>query len=115
MSEQETMDELLRRSMSAVPPPSLSRGFEQRLARQIRPRRLGAPARRLLALYALITLVASVWVMRNQAIDWSLIVAAVVVPLTILAVVQRRYLMREKFGAAATDPVRRHPSLPPYS
>jgi hypothetical protein len=91
MSEQETMDQLLREAMSA-PPPALSPGFDERLLKRTRPRRLKPGGRLVLAGYALAALVVSIWAMRSQSIEWTLIVAAVAVPVLIIATLYRRHL-----------------------
>ena len=91
MSEQEKMDRLLREAMSS-PPPTLSPGFNERLLKRARPRRLRPGGRLVLAGYALAALAVSIWAMRSQSIEWTLIVAAVVVPLLIIATLYRRYL-----------------------
>jgi hypothetical protein len=77
--------------MSTVPPPALSAGFDERVVKRIRPRRLKPGGRLVLAGYALAALAVSIWAMRSQSIEWSLIVAAVAAPLLILATLYRRY------------------------
>jgi hypothetical protein len=85
------MERLLREAMSA-PPPALSAGFDERILRRARPRRLGPGGRLVLAGYALAALAVSIWAMRSQSIGWIVIVAAVVVPLLIIATIYRRHL-----------------------
>lgn len=46
----------------------------------------------MLAGYALAGLAVSIWAMRSQSIEWTLIVAAVVVPILIIATLYRRHL-----------------------
>lgn len=84
MSEQEAMDALLRQSMGHAPRPSLSPGFERRLAARLRPRRLDARGRRLMTIYAVTMLALSVAVMRSQSLEWSLIAVAIVAPVALL-------------------------------
>lgn len=91
MSEQEHLDRLLRESMAA-PAPRLSSGFDQKLQRRLHTRQLGAGARWTLILYALLSLAASVWLMRHEAIDWTLVAVAVLAPLAAAAVVFARRL-----------------------
>lgn len=45
-----------------------------------------------LAGYALAALAVSIWAMRSQSMEWTLIVTAVVVPLLIVATLYRRLL-----------------------
>lgn len=80
MSEQESMDALLRDAMGRTPRPALSPSFERRLAARVRPRRMGPRGRRLMTLYAVTMLALSVAVMRSQSIEWSLIALAIVAP-----------------------------------
>jgi hypothetical protein len=89
--DQEKIDQLLREAMSA-PPPALSPGFDERLLKRARPRRLRPEGRLVLASYALAALAVSVWAMRSQSIEWTLIVTAVVVPILIIATLYRRHL-----------------------
>ena len=90
MSEQEKMDRLLRQSMGALPPPSLSPDFDQRLAKRLRPRRLSSAGQVVMTLYVLLALTISVWVMRSAAIDWIPIVIAILAPLMLAGAVQHR-------------------------
>ena len=90
MSEQEKVDRSLRQSMGALPPPSLSSTFDQRLMKRLRPRRLSSAGRLAMTLYAVLALVLSVWVMRREAIDWIPIVIAILAPLILGAAVQYR-------------------------
>ena len=85
------MDGLMREMMEATPPPSLSYGFDQRLMRRLRPRRLGSAGRAILAAYALFGIVLSIWAMRSQSIDWSLTVIAILAPVILAAAVQHRH------------------------
>ena len=84
MSEQESMDALLRDAMGRTPQPVLSPSFERRLAARVRPRRLDLRGRRLLGRYALTMLAFSVAVMRSQSLDWSLIAVAIVTPVALV-------------------------------
>ena len=83
MTEDERMDQLLRRAM-ATEPPELRSDFDAQLARRLRPKGLGRAGRLLLAAYALVALAVTVWVMRSVSLDWTL-VAAAVVPVAIVA------------------------------
>jgi hypothetical protein len=84
------MDQFLREAMSAAPRPALSPGFDERLLKRARPRRLRPWGRLVLGGYALAALAVSIWAMRSQSIEWTLIVAAVVVPVLIIATLNRR-------------------------
>jgi hypothetical protein len=90
--EQAAMDELLRRTLRASPPPALSAGFGRRLARRLVRPRLSRARRSVLYVYSVVALVLSVWTLRAEAIDWSLTVAAIAAPLAILASVSFRRL-----------------------
>jgi hypothetical protein len=87
MTDDERMDLLLRRAMSAGPPEPPS-DFDARLARRLRARGLGRTGRLLLAAYALVALGVTVWVMRGASLDWTL-VAAAVAPVAIAAAMYR--------------------------
>jgi hypothetical protein len=91
MSEQEKMDRLLRQVMAATPTPNLSSAFDQRLMKQLRPRRLDSTGRLAMTAYALLALTVSIWVMREQGIDWSATAIAVLAPLILALAVQRRH------------------------
>lgn len=86
MSEQERMDRWLREALSAVPQPGLSPQFEQRIARQVRPRRLTPRGRSVMVLYTAAAIAASIWTMRSASIDWSLVAVALMLPLLVVAV-----------------------------
>ncbi len=90
MSEQEKMDSLLRGMMASAAAPSLSLGFDQRLKKRLRPRRLSSAGRMIMGLYAVLTLVVSVWAMRSQSIAWSLIAIAIIAPLFLVVATQYR-------------------------
>ena len=65
----ESMDALLRETLSADP-PLLSRRFEVRVIRRARPRRLTSSGRMLMTLYAVAALAVAGWVMRDVPIEW---------------------------------------------
>ena len=93
MPEQDHMDRLLSRALSS-PVPALSTDFEQQLTQRLRPRRLSAQRRVALILYGVSAIVTSVWTMRLASIEWSMVAASVVVPLIVVAVVFRHYVLR---------------------
>jgi hypothetical protein len=78
MSEQEKMDHLLRQMMAGEPQPALSSSFDRRLERRLRPARLNSTGRLLMAVYAVLALTVSIWVMRSQGIGWSTTAIAIV-------------------------------------
>jgi hypothetical protein len=90
MPDQDGMDRLLRQSMMAAPAPKLSSGFDARLAKRLRPRRLNTAGRVTMAIYAVLALIACVGVMRAQSIHWMVAAISILVPLTVVAVVQFR-------------------------
>ena len=94
MSEQEKIDHLLHTVMSAVPPPTLSPGFDRKVSRRLRSSRLSATGRLVLSAYIVVATGVSVWTMRIAAIDWNLIAIAVLVPLVLVATVRRRGALR---------------------
>jgi len=96
MSEQEHLDRLLRKAMTAVPAPTLSPAFDKHLSRRLRSQGLNATSRLVLACYGTMALAVSVWTMRMASMDWSLIAIAVLVPLVLVATVQYRGLLRAR-------------------
>ena len=90
MNEQEQMEQWLRDAMSGSA-PRLSASFDARLEKRLRPRRLTAAGRVVMAAYVLAALLVSVWALRNAALDWT-IVAAVVLASAVAASVDGRRL-----------------------
>jgi hypothetical protein len=87
MSEQE-MDILLRDAMAS--PPNLSSNFEQRLAKRLRPhRRLSFTARLVLAVYAVVALLVSVWALRPLPLEWLRWISFALIPLSALWAIRR--------------------------
>ena len=108
--EQEKMDGWLRQAMSGEPVPALSPDFEGRLTKRLRPRRLSAKGRLLLAGYAVVAVALSVWVMRSHSIDWPWIAAACVAPVAVAAVV---YTESSPSGFVSREPrLARHARAP---
>ncbi|MEW6321630.1 MAG: hypothetical protein AB1635_11160 [Acidobacteriota bacterium] len=74
MPDDDAMDRLLRMALAAEI-PELSPGFDARVLRRVRPRRLTPRGQAVLALYALVAAAASVWLMRDLPV--AFIAAAV--------------------------------------
>ncbi len=91
ISEQEEMDRFLSQSLSA-PVPALSAGFDRRVMKRVRPRRLNRPG--VLALYATFALASSIVAMRLTGIGWAMIAASIVVPIVVVAALFRGDLAR---------------------
>jgi hypothetical protein len=89
MSEQQKMDAWLREAMSGGA-PVLSAAFDTQLAKRLRPRRLTARGRVLMAAYTVAALLFSVWALRNAALEWPFVVAALVPCVVIAATYGRR-------------------------
>lgn len=91
MSEHEHVDRLLAQALSA-PVPALSPDFDRRLAARRRGRQLTPRGRRVLASYAAVALVLSIWTMRQASIEWTLVGAAILIPLVLVALACRRWV-----------------------
>lgn len=84
------IEALLRESMEADAPPTLTPTFTQRVTTRLRPRQLSPRARRALRFYALAAVVVSVVVMRSQSVEWYLIAASLAVTAVIGAILRPR-------------------------
>ena len=95
------IDRLLRRSM-AVPIPTLSKDFDQRLMREVRrgSRPLDQYRRILLAAYGVVSVVVSAMVMRGQRLDWGVVSGTIVASLALVAITRLAW--------RATDTTLRH-------
>ena len=82
MPDDEAMDRLLRNAMAADA-PRLSPGFDARVMRGVRPRRLPPLGRVVIAVYAVAAAAAAAWWMRDLPLEW--IVAAVAVSVALAA------------------------------
>ena len=82
MHDDDVMDRLLRDVM-ATDVPQLSSSFNARLMRRVRPHRLTATGRLVMALYVVVAAAAVVWLMRD--LRWELIVAALAIGVPIAA------------------------------
>jgi membrane protein YdbS with pleckstrin-like domain len=85
------MDQWLSETLSSAPRPSLSSGFDERLARRLRPRRLTARGRIVMLLYSAAAIVLSIWTMRSASIEWPLVGAAMLVPLLVVMAISIRH------------------------
>ena len=90
MPEPIEIEELLRESMNAAAPPTLTPTFTQRVTTRLRPRQLSARAKRALRFYALAAVVVSVAVMRSQGVEWSLIAVSLAVTAAIGIILRPR-------------------------
>jgi hypothetical protein len=91
--EEENIDRWLRQAMSEKPLPTLSSGFDNRLMKQIRPRRrLSSTGWVVLVGYTLIAVALSIWTMRIESIGWSTIAAACLAPVVMMAAIYRRHV-----------------------
>jgi hypothetical protein len=86
--DQEKMDGLLRAAMAA-PPPSLSANFDRQVARRLRPSRLSFKARLVLAVYAVVALVISVWALRPLPLSWLPWISAALIPFSFVWAIRR--------------------------
>ena len=82
MHDDELMDRLLRDVMAADA-PQLSPGFDTRVMRRVRPRRLAPMGRAVIAVYLVFAAATAVWLMRDLPIES--IVAAVVIGIPVAA------------------------------
>jgi hypothetical protein len=80
MNDDELMDQLLRKAMSADQ-PTLSVDFDARVVRQLRPKRLTQGRQAVLALYLIVAVATTVWLM------WDLPTGAIVAGLVASAAV----------------------------
>ena len=80
MRDDDLMDQLLRDTMAAQP-PQLSPGFDARVMRRVRPRRLTQTGRWLLAGYIVVAGATAAWLMRE--VPATAIVAALVMTVPI--------------------------------
>jgi hypothetical protein len=82
MHDDELMDRLMRDVMAADA-PQLSPGFDARVMRRVRPRRLAPMGRAVIAVYLVFAAATAVWLMRDLPIES--IVAAVVIGIPVAA------------------------------
>ncbi len=95
MHDDDVMDRLLRDAMAADA-PELSPAFDANVMRRVRPRRLSAMGRVVIAAYAVVAAAATVWLMRDLPPAWILAAVAIGVP---IAAGVGAYGRRLAFGA----------------
>jgi len=86
----EAIDALLRRAFENSAVPTLSASFERRVARHVARGELTPGGRGIVVAYAAVALAMSIWTMRSVSIDWSLIAAAILLPVAVTAATLRR-------------------------
>ena len=91
MHDDEMMDRLLRDAMTADV-PQLSPGFDARVLRRVRPRRLTPLGRAVIAAYVVIAAAATVWLMRDVQATWIVAAVAIGAPVAAAASVYGRRL-----------------------
>lgn len=91
MHDDELMDRLLRDAMTAEV-PQLSPGFDDRVLRRVRPRRVTPAGRVVIAAYILIAVAASLWLMRDLQVTWIVAAVAIGTPVAAAASVYGRRL-----------------------
>ncbi len=87
----EDVDRWLREAMTtgsagARPEPQLSANFDVRLAKRLRPRRLSATGRFVMAVYVVVAVAVTVGAMQSTSIDWRLAILTLTPTLVAAAV-----------------------------
>jgi hypothetical protein len=91
MHDDEMIDRLLQDAMTAEV-PQLSPGFDARVLRRVRPRRLTTTGRVLIAAYVVIAAATTLWLMRDVQTTWIVAAIAVGTPVAAAASVYGRRL-----------------------
>jgi hypothetical protein len=91
MHDDEMMDQLLRDAMMADV-PQRSSGFDARVLRRVRPRRLAPIGRAVIAADVVIAAATTVWLMRGVQATWIAAAGAIGVPVAAAARVYGRRL-----------------------
>ena len=91
MNDDELMDQLLRDAMTAEV-PQLSAGFDARVLRRVRPRRLTPAGRVVIAAYIVFAAATTLWLMRDLQITWIVAAVAIGTPVAAAASVYGRHL-----------------------
>ncbi len=79
MHDDDVMDRLLKDAMAADV-PQLSPAFDANVMRRVRPRRLSAMGRVVIAVYAVVAVAMAVWLMRDLPVASILAAVAISVP-----------------------------------
>jgi hypothetical protein len=91
MHDDEVMDQLLRDAMTADV-PQLSSGFDARVLRRVRPRRLTPIGRAVIVAYVVIAVATTVWLLRDVQTTWIVAAVAIGAPAAAAASVYGRRL-----------------------
>jgi hypothetical protein len=91
MPDSEKLDQRLRQSLATPAAPTLSPEFDQRLARQLAPRRLSARSRSVLLGYFLVGIALSLGAMHGAGMDLRLSCAVTIGPLVLVVPLLRPY------------------------
>jgi hypothetical protein len=91
MHDDEMMDRVLRDVVTADV-PQLSPGFEARVLRQARPRRLTTMGRAVIAAYVVMAVATTLWLMRDVQTTWIVAAVAIGAPVAGAASVYGRRL-----------------------
>jgi hypothetical protein len=82
MHDDDLMDQLLRDTMAGRP-PQLSPGFDARVMRRVRPRRLTPAGRWLTGGYVVVAGAAAAWLMRDVPVSAIVAALAISVPIAV--------------------------------
>ena len=82
MHDDDLMDRLLRDTMAAQP-PQLSPGFDARVMRRVRPRRLSQTGRWLIAGYVVVAGATAAWLMRDLPVTAIIAALVITVPIAV--------------------------------
>jgi hypothetical protein len=90
MNEQDKFDDLLSKMMSSAPQPRLSANFQKRLTRRLHGPTLNLIDRSVVSIYAFVAILFSIWLMRSESINWSIVAASIALPLILVEIVRRK-------------------------
>lgn len=92
MTEQESMDRLLRQTLTGDTTPTLSPTFDQRLTGRLQPCHLSPKSRAILTGYSLIGTGVSIGAMHQTGLPWFVILLATLFPLGIVAILLHKHI-----------------------
>ena len=95
MHDDDAMDQLLTGLLRAEV-PQLSPGFDARVMRRVKPRRLTAAGRFVLAIYVVVAAALAVWLMRDLPIEVIAAATAIGVPVAGAAAAYGRHVAVER-------------------